>query len=462
MNPRAWQWWSRMPGYLAGSCLVALLSGPWAVASAAPLLISPASSTVNPGASVQFTAAGGAGAPFAWGMLTNASGGSIGGSSGLYRAGPALGTDTVVVYDAASGTATATILVVPGPIVILPAAPTTPPGGIIALSASGGSGTGFVWSIPVNRSGASIATNGQYTAGRTGAVSDTVTVTDSLGASASVAVAVGAAISIAPAAPTTNPNGVIPFTASGGSGTGFAWGITQNRTGATIGGATGVYTAGPTIGTDTVEVIDSLGNVSTVNVTVQPMPLAITPASAGVVQGGSLTFTPSGGSGLGYAWSIAVNQSGASIGAANGQYVAGRTGSVVDTVQLMDSQGRIATASVAVGPPLSISPSSPRVAPGGTLQFHASGGSGAGYAWGVFTNASGGSIGGTSGLYTAGPTSGWDTIQVLDSLGNSGRVLVGVGNVVDVSTTSGETPLPFWALGALAAGLGTLLSRRAR
>lgn len=63
---------------------------------------------------------------------------------------------------------------------VYPSMPRVTAGGIVALSASGGSGSGYVFSFVTNRSGGSIA-GSQYTAGPQINVIDTVQVTDGLG-----------------------------------------------------------------------------------------------------------------------------------------------------------------------------------------------------------------------------------------------------------------------------------------
>lgn len=104
----------------------------------------------------------------------------------------------------------------PGALSISPATATVSPGGAVGFTASGGSGTGYVWSLAVNASGGSITAAGVYTAGTKGNVSDTVEVTDSLGNTATATVAVTAAAP--PAAPVSSTCGGC---AQGGPATGL-------------------------------------------------------------------------------------------------------------------------------------------------------------------------------------------------------------------------------------------------
>jgi hypothetical protein len=91
------------------------------------LTISPGVATVAPGASRTFTASGGSGAGYSWSFQTNASGGSIGASTGLYTAGSTGGvTDVVTVTDSASAVAVASVTVTAAP---APAPAPAPAGG---------------------------------------------------------------------------------------------------------------------------------------------------------------------------------------------------------------------------------------------------------------------------------------------------------------------------------------------
>jgi MYXO-CTERM domain-containing protein len=82
-----------------------------AVSVSAGVSISPPAAQVAPGGSQAFAAAGGSGAPYAWSLATNASGGSID-AAGNYRAGPTAGvTDVVRAADSLGNAAVATATV---------------------------------------------------------------------------------------------------------------------------------------------------------------------------------------------------------------------------------------------------------------------------------------------------------------------------------------------------------------
>ena len=256
-------------------------------------------------------------------------------------------TDTVQVTDSLGNTATATVSVTAGAS-ISPTSVSLAPKASQTLTATGGSGTGYAWSISSNNSGGSIiAGTGVYTAGATGGVTDTVQVTDSLGNVATRTVTVTAGVGIAGNA-STAPKAVQTFTASGGSDTGYVWSITTNGSGGNIGASTGVYTAGSVGNTsDIVRVVDSLGNAAILNISVS-VGVSISPSSVTLTAGDPQTFTASGGSGTGYAWSITTNNSGGNIGSGTGFYTAGSTGGITDTIQVTDSLGNTATRSITV------------------------------------------------------------------------------------------------------------------
>ncbi|MBX3218473.1 MAG: SBBP repeat-containing protein [Labilithrix sp.] len=310
----------------------------------AALVISPASSSAPPRGQRSFAASGGV-APYAFSLISNASGGLVT-SAGTYTAGPKGGVvDVVRLSDAAGNGVSATIVVGPS-IAIAPARPAAPPNGALAFSATGGSGSGYTWAITKNGSNGTIgASTGSYTAGSGSSTVDTVQVTDSLGNRASVNVSVGGGLAITPADPVTTTRGAIAFTAVGGSGA-YTWSLTSTPSGGTIDAASGAYVAGTTGNSiDTVRVQDSVGNGSSVQVGVGPA-LTITPAGAEVVAGGTVTFGAAGGSGEGYAFTLATSTSGAELGA-DGVYTAGAVASS-DVVRLSDSLGSTVEATVIV------------------------------------------------------------------------------------------------------------------
>jgi hypothetical protein len=325
-----------------------------------------------------------------------------------------------------------------------------------AFSALGGSGTGLVWSFDANTSGGTIDASGAYHAGPTGGVGDVLRVTDSLGNTATVSITVTAGVSIAPSSVTVAPRGNQELVATGGSGEGYAWSLVTNLSGATIDPVTGAYQAGSTGGvTDVVQVADSLGNTASVSVTVTAG-LSISPAAVTLAPRASWTFTAAGGSASGYAWSFVANASGGTIDSGSGAYTVGAAGGVTDVVQVVDSLGNTASASITVTQGVAVTPPAATLAPRASRTFTAAGGSGTGYTWSLATNASGGTIDST-GVYTAGSTGGVsDVVRVTDSLGSIATVSItvteGVAITPPAATLTPRAGRTFTASGGSRAG----------
>jgi uncharacterized repeat protein (TIGR01451 family)/MYXO-CTERM domain-containing protein len=409
------------------------------VAVGGALSINPAAPVLAPLATITFSATGGSGLGLSFALSDNLSGGSIDATTGVYVAGPTPNVaDTVTVTDSLGNSATAQVAV-SGGVMLAPAASTVAPRGAVILSASGGSGTGFVFTLTTNNSGGTVdPATGSYTAGATPAVTDTVTVTDSLGNTATATITVGAGLNLTAPSSQTPPRGSLALTASGGSGD-YTFEIRTNGSGASVVSTSGLYTAGVTPSTtDLVEVTDDLGNSQTLLVTVTAG-ITIAPAQAVVPPGGSLAFTASGGSGSGYAFALSTNGSGGTLDAASGAYLAGNTTDITDVVTVVDSLGNTASVSIAIGDGVTLNPPTASVPPRGRQTFAAFGGSGTGYMFSMVTSASGGSIDPSSGAYHAGIVPNvTDTVRVVDSLGKSAtaQVMVGPGITVTPSTAS--------------------------
>jgi hypothetical protein len=156
---------------------------------------------------------------------------------------------------------------------ITPPSATVAPLGTQMFSASGGSGSGYTWSLSMNNSGGNISAAGLYTAGATGGVMDQVEVTDSASNTATANVTVTAAsstVQVLPATVTLAAGGMQTFIASGGTAP-YTWAVTTNASGGASVTNSGVYTAGMGAGMDVVTATDSMSNMgsATVTVTVQ-------------------------------------------------------------------------------------------------------------------------------------------------------------------------------------------------
>ncbi|MFW6023352.1 MAG: SBBP repeat-containing protein, partial [Myxococcota bacterium] len=162
------------------------------VSVGAGIAINPPAPETPPRGAVTFTATGGSGEGHVWAVVDNESGASVDAESGEYTAGPdGASTDTVEVTDSVGNVASVTIEVGPG-VSVDPAEAEVEAGGELSLSASGGSGTGYQWSLVTDGSGgAAVSEAGGYTAGPE-AGTDVVRVIDSLGNEAEATVTVTA------------------------------------------------------------------------------------------------------------------------------------------------------------------------------------------------------------------------------------------------------------------------------
>ena len=144
------------------------------------------------------------------------------------------------------------------------------------------------------------------------------------------------------------PRGHLALGTVGGTGAALVWSFAANKSGGTIDASSGAYTAGPTGDVaDTVKVTDSSAGSATRNIEVTSG-VSITPPDASVAARGTFHFNATGGSGNGFAWSLATNASGGSIDAATANYTAGGTGNVTDVVKVTDALGNTANAIVTV------------------------------------------------------------------------------------------------------------------
>ena len=399
----------------------------------AGVTLTPPGAVVPPGGGATFSAAGGSGSGYVFTLTTNGSGGSVDSATGVYVAGATDDVvDVVTVTDSLGNSATAQIVVGEG-VALFPRAPTVPPRGALTFTAGGGSGAGYIFTLSANASGGTIdAATGHYVAGPVGSVTNRVTVTDELGRTDTVDVTVGPGLSITPATVTVAPNGTVAFSVAGGSGTGYAFTLATNGSGGVVNATLGDYRAGAVGGTtDVVRVTDSLGNQATATVTVGA-PLTGPAAGVSVPPRGSASIAVTGGVGP-YHYTLTTNGSGGMVNPTTGAYMAGPTGGTTDVVTVTDANGSSVTVTVTVGPGVSIGPTDPTVAPGGTITLTATGGSGSGYSWRIVDSAGGGAINPTTGVYTAPrtPGAGKDVIEVTDPLGNTARVPVSVNALSD-------------------------------
>jgi Big-like domain-containing protein len=404
------------------------------------LVLGPAGATVAPREKLTLVAFAGSGTGFVYALSDNQSGGSVDPASGVYTAGlvPNV-TDVLTVTDSLAATATVAVSVGPG-LTVLPPSASTAPLGTIQLTSAGGSGTGYLFTLSTDGSTGGVSPSGLYTAGPTGGTTDVVTVTDSLGNTDTVTVTVGPGMTLTASDSLVPPRGTTTFVALGGVGGGYTFTLHTNGSGGNIVATTGVYTAGDTgSSADVIEATDPFGNSATLTIHVGPG-VSITPPALAAPPGGTLTLLAAGGSGTGYVYTFTTNASGGTLDATTGLYGAGSVTDVLDGVRATDSLGNTASATISVGGALTVNPAAPTVSPRGHLAFTAIGGGGTGFTFVLTTNTSGGSIGASTGSYTAGSTGNvQDVVTVTDTLHNSAHVTITVGDGVHITPSAVNT-----------------------
>jgi hypothetical protein len=224
------------------------------------------------------------------------------------------------------------------------------------------------------------------------------------------------ALTISPETITLTLNDTFTFSAGGGAG-GYTYDKISGVGSITTGG---LYTASQA-GSAVIQVTDADLATDTANVTVETLPLQITPTFVNVQFNAGYDFNASGGQPP-YVFSILTGGDSGSIVWDTGVYTAPATAGTV-TVQVADSlPSTPSTATVNVYAPLVIAPDPATVDAGSTLTFTASGGVPA-Y---TFEKVSGvGSIS-SGGLYTAPTSPGSAVVKVTDSIGNVDQVTVTV------------------------------------
>ncbi|MDE3188074.1 MAG: putative Ig domain-containing protein, partial [Acidobacteriota bacterium] len=284
---------------------------------------------------------GGTGTGYSW-TWAAASGSSLPAGLSLSTAGVISGTPTasgtfnivITVTDSASNTASGTFSLTVQP--TLTVTTTTLPSGTVGvaysqtLAATGGTGTGYTWSVNSAGStslaaiGLSLASTG-VVSGATpaaGTATFTATVTDSAShtASATLSVTVYAALTVTTSSLPAGYTGIAysqTLTAAGGTGTGYTWTVTAGASSlAAVNlavSSTGVISGTPaSTGTAsfTVQVTDSGSNTATASLTIVVYaPLTLPSTNPSSLPSGTVNQSYSGsinaGGGVGpYTWTI--------------------------------------------------------------------------------------------------------------------------------------------------------------
>ena len=427
---------------ISGAASVTVTAG-----SLASIVIVPASASIAVGSGQQFTAEGrDASGNFlaivpTWTVVNG--GGTINATTGVFTAGTATGTFTNTVR-ATSGllSASATVNVIGGPLATIAVTPNPASvaiGGAQQFVATGRDALGNVvaivptWSV-VNGGGTIASTTGLFTAGTvTGSFANTVRATSgAISATATVDV-VGVALATIVVTPSTATLGVgvqQQFVATGRDASGNVVAITPVwsvvASGGTIGAGTGLFTAGTTPGTFSNTVQATSGSISgsaSVTVTSNAGSLAtitVTPNPDTTLAGGTKQFIATGRDAAGVVvaitpvWSVA--NGGGSINSASGLFTAGAVaGTFTNTIRatsgaIVGSATETVTGASGGLATITITPNPSSLAPGATQQFVATGRDASGTmvpitpVWSVVNG--GGTIGTSSGLFTAGSTAG--------------------------------------------------------
>ncbi|MBX5483482.1 MAG: right-handed parallel beta-helix repeat-containing protein, partial [Myxococcaceae bacterium] len=386
-------------GAISGYATVTVNPGPLASITVTPLTVS-----LSPNGVQQFQATGkdaaGNTVPVTptWSVVNG--GGTIN-SSGLFTAGATPGTFTNTVR-ATSGAISgyASVTITPGALASLTITPPSATLGIngtqqftaVGKDASGNTVPATVtWSV-VN-GGGTISSSGLFTAGTTpGTFTNTVRATSgSITTYATVTVTPGALanLTITPGTKTLAVNGTQQFTATGTDSAGntvpvsVTWSVVNG--GGTI-TPTGLFTAGTTAGSfiNTVKAVATGGNTAFASVEVTPGPVnvvEVTPKTVSLTVRKTQTFTATAKDAFGNvvtatpAWTLSPS----SVGTIDpgGVFTAGGVAGSYPAAIEATVNGVTGTADVTLTPgPLAtvtISPQSPMVVAGGTVQFNATG-----------------------------------------------------------------------------------------
>ncbi len=253
------------------------------------------------------------------------------------------------------------------------------------------------------------------------------------------------ALALAPLSATVPPRGHVQLKATNGTPP-YAFSFASNASGATVDNNGGYVAGAHGAVSDQVRVTDATGQTKTASITIGPG-ITISPNTAAIAQNQTKTFTATGGAGEPYTWTASAGTIDAS------GHLKAPASNVVVVVTATDSLGNTASANVAVGAAVAITPTNPSVVAGGNISFTAFGGTGA-Y---TYTATNGGTIDASTGFFTAGPIAGHETVQVTDTAGNHAStdvtVLAGATSVTPPAST--PTPPPTSTTSSSSSSSGT-------
>lgn len=362
----------------------------------AALAISPATKTLAVNNVFTFSATGGV-SPYTYSVVSG--GASINATSGAYTAPAAAGSATVRVTDGYGNTSNATVTI-NAALAISPASDVitvvdtktfTSTGGVSPYTYSVSSGTGSI-----------NASTGLYTPAGAGTI--IITSTDSIGNTSNATLIVNTALAITPSTAYVTLDNDFTFDFTGGVPP-VTYAVTAG-TGTIVDATVGTYTAPSVNGSATVMVTDALGHTSSAGVTVYTG-LSISPISITMGINATQTFTGAGGVG---ARAFAMSSGTGSIDA-SGLYTA-PSSSASDVVQVSDTIGNIATATITVVSGLTITPTTLNLPIYSTATFGSVLGVPA-YTYSILSGT--GAIDSGSGVYTAPSAIGSGSVRTTDS-----------------------------------------------
>ena len=441
---------------------------------------------------VTLAATGGTGGPYTYTATGLPAGLSLSTSGTISGTATASGTYnyTITVKDAAGNTGTANCSVVVTPPVTATCAVLTAVQLVgmtpVTMTATGGTGTGYTFSATGLPLGLTMSSSGTIsgTPILIGTSSYTVTIRDSAGNTGTVNCSVTVTLPVtATCAVLTAVQGlgIVPVTmlASGGAGGPYTFSATGLPAGLTM-SASGTISGTPTVSGSfsyKVTITDGAGNIGTVNCYVTTaVPVSATCATVTAVQGVAITpvtMVAAGGSGTGYTFTAVGLPAGLAI--SSGGTISGTptaSGTFAYTVTVKDSNGATGTAncSVTVAPPVSATCVAITAVQGVAITpvtMVGAGGTGTGYTFsatglpaGVTMSASG-TISGTP---TVSGTFAY-TVTVKDGAGDTGTANCSVTVAPPVSATcvaitaiQGVAITPVTMVGAGGTGTGYTFS----
>lgn len=367
-----------------------------------PISISPNDYTVITNSSVTLSVSGGK-PPYTFSIISGS--GSISATSGIFNSDNITGNVIIQVKDSVNTLATAKLKIV-NPLSLSPSSVSMNVNSFYQLQTSGGVSP-YTYQI-VTGSG-SINSIGQYAA-NTIPTTTRVKVVDARGNEAFSDISVNYPVQILPPTLNMNRGDLYQFNSSYGFPP-YNYRITSG--GGSLQSITGVLTAPSTAQTIVVEVVDSIGTISSSTVTVNNLPLSLDQSTVDMQVAQSFTFKVIGGLAP-YTFSF---QGSGNLGSIlpTGTYFAPLISTTTDHIKVVDSEGSIAYATINVNPALNISPNT-KITVVNRAEIFIAGGGVPPYTFSLLSGN--GSVNPTTGVYIAPANPGNSVVRLQDSKGN--------------------------------------------